>query len=187
MSVNTKSGLVDLVEKVRAYFVANGVSAGVHLGWQARYRVINQGPGQANRVVFTPGDDNGAAGRILAPRRVGQRSVGANDSTRALYDWDRIVLVSMWASAPGSIGDEEARESATYEVLEDLIEQTMRGIYSAAHADVIVGEVRMTVPAERAYGLEARIGMNFRHPLFDVSADLVSPMPHVSKKLGNTT
>jgi hypothetical protein len=187
MSVDTKSGLVNLVSRVKAYFTANGVNAGVHLGWQARYRVINQGPGQANRVVFTPGDDNGAGGKILAPRRVGQQHIGGTDSIRAIYDWDRLVLVSIWAAAPTATGDEEARESATYEVLEDLVEWTCRAVYASAHADVVMGEVRLTVPPERAYGLEARIGLSFRHPLFDVASDLVQPQQHVSKKLGNTT
>lgn len=187
MSVNTKSGLVALVASVKTYFASHGVNAGVHLGWQARYRVINQGPGQANRVVFTPGDDNGAGGKILAPRRVGQQHVGPDDSIRALYDWDRLVMLSMWASDPTANGDEEVREAATYEALEDLVEWTCRAVYASAHADVVMGEVRLTVPPERAYGLEARIGMSFRHPLFDVASDLVSPQGAVSKKLGNTT
>lgn len=189
MSVNTKSGLVDMVARVQTYFTLNGVNAGVHLGWQARYRVTNQGPGQANRVTFTPGDDNGSGGRILAPSQPGERRIGgtspqtATDSIRALYDWERIVLVSMWASAPDATGDEEAREAATYEALEDLVEWTMRAIYNAGHANVIMGEVRLTVPPERAYGLEARIGLTFRHPLFDVASDLVGPMPAIAKKL----
>jgi hypothetical protein len=186
---NIRSGLIDLTTRVKAYLVANSVNAEVHLGWQARHRILTQGPGGANRIVFTPGDDNGKGGRIVATQQPGPRYVGgttqatATDSVRALRDWERFVIVSVWGRDPTATGDEEARENAHLEVTEDLIEWTVRAVHACGLANATFGDVMWTPPEERAYGLEARIGLTFRHPLFDVPADVVRPKPAIAKDL----
>lgn len=184
-----RSGLIDLAQRVKTYLTAHGVDAEVHVGWKARERILTQGPGGANRIVFVPGDDSGAGGRIVPTQQPGARSIGgtnqydATATVRALRDWQRIVVVSVWGRDPLATGDEEERDIAHLETTETLIEWMLRAVHACGLANLETGDVRWTIPGERAYGIEARVGLTFRHPLFDVPQDVVRPMKAIAKDL----
>lgn len=190
MAFAMRSGLVALVAGVRTYLTVNGVDATVALGWKARARVGNQGPGGANRIVFTPSDDAGNGGRIVGTQQPGQRAVGgsgtpqtATGSVRALYDWQRVCVVSVWAIASAATGDEDARDAAQLEASESLVEWMMRAVQASGRANIQFGDVRWTIPDERSYGIEALVGLTFRHPIFDVPNEIVRPTPVITQDL----
>lgn len=170
-----------LVASVRAFFVANGVTATVAAGWRERTKQINQGPGRANRVVFTPSDDSGKGGRIVGTQQPGQRQFGAPDatiSTRALYDWERVVTVSVWAADTSDLHDEEKQ----IEAVEDLFEWTMRAVQASAFNNGLWGDVIWTVdPTEQVFGRELRASLVFRHPMFDTPNDVVFPQGAITQ------
>jgi hypothetical protein len=181
-----KSGLVALVDSVRAYLDARfGPSERpvVALGWRERTKQINQGPGGANRVVFTPSDDNGRGGRIIGTQQPGARTFGTGQdktTTRALFDWERTVIVSVWALDRTKPTD----EAAQIEAVETLFEWVVRAVQQSAYANAKWTDVNWTVePVEHAFGRELRAGLIFRHPLFDSENDVAFPTGVITKTL----
>lgn len=191
MAYVIRSGLLWLVAGVQTYLTSFGVDAKVTCGFKSRGRILTQGPGQANRIVFTPADDNGFGGRIVATRKVGERPVGGTSpqttegSVRAIRDWQRVCVVSVWSRdrTPTLGSDEDAREAEELEASETLIEWMMRAVSATGLNDAQFGDVNWTFPNERSFGLEARIGLTFQHPIFDVPVDVVRPMSHITKNL----
>lgn len=173
MAIN--SGLLALVAGVQAYLSARGVTANVSLGWKQPTKQINQGTGRANRIVFIPSDPGGKGGKILATQQPGQRRFGTptfDVDARALYDWERQLLVSVWAAD----GESPHDESKQIEAVEDLFEWTMRAVHYVAKNNARWGDVNWTTsPVEHQFGRELRAGLTFRHPMFDVESELVYP------------
>jgi len=182
-----KSGLVALVAGVQAYFTDAGVTAAVALGWKQPTEQINQGPGRANRVVFIPSDPSGRGGKLVGAQQPGQRLYGtsgpggaADTSLRALYTWERAVVVSVWAVD----GTDPQNESKQIEATETLFEQTIRAVHSFAHNDARWGDVSWTVtPVEHMFGRELRASLTYRHPMFDAPTEVVYPTGHITKNL----
>lgn len=181
-----KSGLVSLVDSVRGYF--NGrfdpsERPVVVLGWRERTKQVNQGPGGANRVVFTPSDDSGRGGRIVGTQQPGPRTFGTAPNTittRALFDWERQLVVSVWAFDRTKPTD----EAAQIEAVETLFEWVVRAVQQTARANATWTDVTWTVePVEHAFGRELRAGLIFRHPLFDAESDVAFPMGAITKRL----
>lgn len=190
MAYVVKSGLLWLVTGVRTYLTAAGVNASVACGFKARNRILNQGTGQANRIVFSPSDDNGNGGRLVPTRKVGQRYVGgttpqnAEGSIRSLFDWERVCIASVWtrsAQTPGAT--EDARDAAEIEANEQLVEWMIRAVSSVGLADIQFGAINYTVPDERSFGIEARVALTFQTPFFDVPADIIRPHGAITKVL----
>lgn len=172
--MDIKSGLVALVAAVQSYFDAHDVTAKVVLGWKQPTQQINQGPGGANRVVFIPSDPTGKGGKIVAPQQPGLRNFGdpADVAARALYDWERFVIVSVWA-ADGSDPHDEGKQ---IEAVEDLFESTIQAVHAFAKNNARWGDVAWTTsPVEHVFGRELRAGLTFRHPLFDSPAGVAFP------------
>jgi hypothetical protein len=169
-----QSGLLAAADYVAAYFVANGVTATTDVGWRKRGQQINQGPGGANRVLFSPSDDSGDGGELAPPRFPGARQLRtaadqpALASIRSLANWNRKVQLSIWAVDPDPT--KRAVERFQIAATEALIEWTVRAVHSApgAFAAVKFGKAKWTVPAERSFGLEALISLEFSQPIFDV-------------------
>jgi hypothetical protein len=178
MAVN--SGVLALVEGVRSYFTARGVTANVSLGWKQPTKQINQGPGRANRVVFIPSDPNGRGGKIGAVEQPGARTFGGDTAARALYTWERFLVVSVWAVDTTDPHD----EALQIEAVEDLFEQTVRAVHAFAKNNGRWGDVTWTTsPAEHAFGRELRASLVFKHPLFDSEYGVAYPAPAITKKL----
>jgi hypothetical protein len=179
MAIVTRSGLIAATAYVASFFAANGITAVVDVGWRKRDRQINQGPGGANRVVFTPSNDDGDGGSMGPVRFPGNRNVrDAVDSPpvatiRSLASWERLVLVSVW----GVDSTDQQNESAQIEATETLLEWVVRAVHSApgAFAAASFGKVKWTPPPERSFGLEARVELTFSQPIYDVPRNLVYP------------
>ncbi len=179
MAVITRSGLIAATTYVASFFAANGVTAAVSVGWRERDKVLNQGSGGANRVVFIPSSLTGDAGAIAPVRFPGDRNVRATAADapiatiRSLGSWERTVSVSVWAADRS----DPTNESAQIEATETLLEWVMRAVHSApgAFADAQFGKVLMTPLTQRSYGLELSVELSFKQPIFDVPRDLVYP------------
>lgn len=173
MAIN--SGLVALVASVQSYLTARNVTANVSLGWRQDTKQINQGPGRANRIVFIPSDQGGRGGKIIGTQQPGPRRFGsptADTTARALFDWERSLLVSVWA-VDGSDPHNEAKQ---IEAVEDLFEWTIRAVHHSAFNNARWGDVAWTTsPTEHQFGRELRAGLTFRHPLFDTENVIVYP------------
>lgn len=108
-------------------------------GWKQREQQLNQGPGQANRVLFIPGTfpDGADQGRMLPPvRRKGPYY-------RVLATFRRIVTVSIWAvdnAAPGNLDNEE---------LQIVAIGRLRSLVFAALHSVALGDFRREGPVKR--------------------------------------
>ncbi len=174
-----RSGLISAVNSVASFFTASGVTATVEVGWRRRERQDNQGPGGANRVIFSPSyDDTGAAGTMVPVRYPGDRTVrdgagNAKGTIRSLADWERKVLVSVWAIDAAN----QTSEAAQIEATETLFEWTMRAVHAApgSFANAIFGDIKFTPPETRPFGLELLAALTFRQPIYDTPRDFYFP------------
>jgi hypothetical protein len=184
-----ESGLVALVDGVEAYFQLRRVTAEVRLGWAERTRQDNQGAGDANRVVFVPGDDSGQCGQIVQARQPGERPIFDVDGTtiiakvRALRAWQRLAMVSVWACDSSDTTNEKKQCRAT----DALLEQTIRGVHYACSvsngqsvpvglANVTWGKIKTTTaPVDRSFGREYLVELTYEHPIFDEIEEYAYP------------
>jgi hypothetical protein len=166
-----------MVAGVQAFFTARGVTANVSLGWKEASKQVNQGAGRANRVVFIPSDRSGRGGALKLDRNLqpGQRHFGSpvkDASAKALYTWERLLTVSVWAVDSTAPND----EGKQIEAVEDLFEWTIRAVHDFAHASAQWGEVAwLATPIERQFGRELQASLVFRHPMFDTPQDRAFP------------
>lgn len=192
------AGPVALAAAVAQFFQANGVSAKVDFGWRARYTILNQGPGGANRVVFMPGKvppDVGVpksieAGELGKP----QQSVGFNP--RPLMQWRQIITVSIWGVAGPSyqggagLGDEASQYAAAV----DLLEATVQAVHGAVFVDPAGGQFNVGLanvvwedlqwvqpPNELGFGRELFVYMQHSGPLFDLPKGTATPQPAINR------
>lgn len=181
MAIVIRSGFLAAVQAVRAFLTAKEVDAEVVVvGFKQRMQQLNQSKtNRGNRVVFQPSDDDGKAGRIVIARQVGDRDIRpAIDAPRvatirSLAEWERLSMVSVWATDLDAPNDEEAQGQAT----ETLYEWVVRAVHSApgAFANALWGDVELTPTKERSFGLELRAALTFRHPIFDEPREVVYP------------
>lgn len=178
MALIAASGLKHLLDGVRAYFAANGVTALVEVGAK-KLPQQSQGTGGANRVVFVPFDPkSGAAGQFVEPGNFGFRDIDDDSdppvhvgAVRPIADWQRQMVVSVWARDATKPEDEEAQAIA----VEDLVERTMQAIVAVGLADVGFSKIEANVPKERVFGSEVRFGLTFTQPIFDRPLDVGHP------------
>jgi hypothetical protein len=177
-AVRTTSGFGALVRGVEEYFASLKDGTMVVCGYRERAQQT-RGTGGANRVVFLPGDPNGAGGKLVPPRDPGPREVldelGETVATvRALVSWERQFSISVWgydAAAPrDALRQIEAAEA--------LLEKTVRAIEQVAGAggpNLVWGPALWTLPKDNTFGQEVLVGLAFAHPLFDAPSDVGFP------------
>lgn len=179
MSLQILSGSARLVCNVREYFRENDVTAEVAFGDRALSFQSNQGPGRANRVVFCPFvPKSGAAGKLMPPSQFGNRDMmSASDPTvrvatvRALFDWERLFILSVWARDTELPEDDLAQHCAA----ETLLEDTCRAVHVAGFASVDLGAIQVVPQGERRFGVELRVELRFTHPLYDLPKEIAYP------------
>ena len=162
-----------LVEGVATFFESQELDVVVDRGWKARAKQINQGAGRANRVVFMGSKPDGSAGTIVGPRQVGH-DAGDPDpdyAIRALSDWNRTIQVSIWAYDGSAPNDEGAQDDALWQ----LFTWVQRAVQSVAFSNASWGAVKITVPLERAFGLELVADLSFQTMIPDIPLDLGRP------------
>lgn len=185
MTIRFTDPFEHLVDGIRAYFTKYGVTSVVDVGFRARARQDNQGPGRANRVVLLPGDTGGRAGRIFEVREGGERPIyDPADPTkivayvRTIGDWERSFVVSVWAC--DTTTDAQARsELAQIVAVTHLLEWTKRAIDSVGFARLVYGDTTFTIPKTTSLGQEVLLSVTYRHPLFDIPREVtpnVTPM-----------
>jgi hypothetical protein len=189
-----RSGLLALKRGVAEYFEAQSVSASVRVGWTARNRQDNAGPGGANRVVFIPGefDPTSGAPKVLRAGKIDrdgeQNFVDLDPRLRVLAWWHEAVTCSVWAVDSDHPQDEELQIEAT----ETLLEQTIQGIHNAVDPDTGTnvgfaniedfGEPFWVLPpGEMAFGRELVFGFVLYVPLFDAPTGIAYPSPAVGR------
>lgn len=157
------TGLPYLVDGMRGYLKAAGVTAPIVLGWTARTRQ----PGTA-RIAIVPGDpDKGDAGQLAAPKYPGGDS-------RPLNNWAELAIVSVWAVDASDPNDEELQYIAT----RSLFVWFRRALQKVAKADATLGKIKWTAaPNERAFGRELLCELTYNSPIVDVKVPVVVPVP----------
>lgn len=112
-----------LFEAVRDRFALEGPDANVVFGPREKTKQINQGPGRANRVVFSPGDPSGKAGKYEGAKLA--RVPLAERRTRSLRTFRELATVYCW----GKDGDHPNDEAAQYEAARLLHDYVVRAVY----------------------------------------------------------
>lgn len=134
-------------------------------GWKQRQKIINQGQGQANRVLFIPGNDKGEEGDLVQPRRT-------NSNPRSLWKWERIFTCSIWAVDSSDIANEELQIQAS----SNLLQLTLQAMQWYASADIVLHKIRRDpVHTENLpFGREVLVEGIHREPLFDIPQAVVT-------------
>jgi hypothetical protein len=178
--VRMVSAFTTLVHGVQAYFTALGQGSVVVCGYRERAKQLNQGAGGANRVIFLPGDINGAGGKLEAsPRDVGRRDVEDAMENRVavirpLASWARQFTISVWGWDSTAPRDELLQAAA----VEDLFEKTVQAVEQVTGAggpNLLWGNTVWTVPKENTLGAELLVGVALTHPLMDAADDVAFP------------
>lgn len=166
----TRSGLVALVQAVRARLAADGVTAVCELGWRRRDIQINQGPGGANRIIFIPGD----GGRL-------SRDTRGKWNPAPLASDDMRVVMSVWAVDPVDTYDEEKQIEAT----ETLREIAMNAVNTAVDAalnqalgvaNIIWGEWKWSAELrEMNFGREMLVNFTLKTQIWRPAYDTATP------------
>lgn len=175
MTVTIKSAIPPLVGHVQAYFTANQITANVAFGLKELTKQVNQGPGGANRVVFSP-DPDGDAGEILPPRL--KHHHPGKGSPRAIVNFRKKLIVSVWAVDTSDL----ANEALQYAAVEQLLEYTVQAVRSVHHADSEWEKPQwVKKDVELAFGRELRVALYLKGALFNIPNDVRTPGPVVNK------
>lgn len=185
MTVTFRSAFAQLVYGVRDYLAMSGVTTFVGCGFRELPKQNNQGTGRGNRIVFLPAAENGDAGRIVPVRGPGTRSIYDLDDpslevaqVRSLGDWDRKIVVSVWAFNADSPRDELVQTAS----VEDLFEWTKRAVDRVGQGNVAWGAVRYVETKENTFGIEMRAELTFSSPIYDTPLEVATPGFEISKE-----
>jgi hypothetical protein len=192
-----QSALLALTDNVRTWLQQPYVqqyitSLGVYppvvttTGWAQRQQVLNQGPGQANRICFMPGLQNGDQGQLHQPRHRqpygGGRTQQAPPGGRVLFTWDRSITVSIWAcdttQSPSTVAEE-----AQIEASDNLLQLTVEAIQACSGADWVPVRIRKDPGTVNVtFGIELLLECIHHESLLDVPEGLVmGATPALSK------
>lgn len=184
-TVTPRSGLLQLRNGVAQYFQDYSIQAVVTpVGLKYRTFALNQAnPANANRIVFIPGEFEGGD-LTPKPRPYGtlsrkNRNAGSVVNPRELLSWERPFTISLWsAPVPGKQTD----EGESINVVEDLLEQTVRAIQYTAKATIVWGAVNIQAPpVENSFGVELLVSATQIGPIFDLVYDYVQPTANVTR------
>ena len=172
------SGLLALKSSLKEYFLIQDIPAEVFLGLRARNWW------QKSRVVLMTGKFDGSdTPRPMAAGQFGPPTKKSSNNPRELAEWNREVTVSIFAVDPTNTTSEEAQNTA----LENLIEWTIQGLWTATVAPQPVGALLanlkapnvggpsiewgdslwMQPPLEGAFGRELLLYITYRTPFYD--------------------
>ena len=172
-----------LVADVKALFTAEGgPTANVVFGKREPAKQINQGPGRANRVVFTPGDPKGTAGSYEGAK-IHRRGFGSGrKASKSLLTFREKATVYCWAvdaTSKEALND-EAKQYDAARLLHDYV---VRAIYRSPN--VGHGTFKLSGPQwfqdkkERVYGAEIMFTLEFEAMVPDeaptIATDIVNP------------
>lgn len=150
-----------LFEDVKANLLADGNTAAVLFGQRELAKRINYGPGQANRIVFVPGDDKGAIGDYGPATTTRKPSFQGITTPRTLGTLREVFRVFCWAFDAAAPEDERAQ----YAAARYLHDQTVRAIHNSPHVGSASYEltkptiVNVAGPLERKFGCEIMISL----------------------------
>lgn len=192
-----KDALDQLVDDVVAYFAANGVKAAVSIGWKERTKQINQGPGGAARVVFTPSDDDGSAGFLdLKNMRAGEVPIFDTSDppvmvaqARKLRTWHETIVVSVWAHDNTKPDDERLQRRAAKQLVSWMIRAVQDSPAGKANAEWSKASASFgqkgdaSFPTELRNGVEYRLWLELRSPVLDRPVELAYPAPALTSVL----
>lgn len=182
---------VSLTDAIRSEFEARKIKAEVRFGERERAQQTNQGPARASRVVVQPWDDNGDAGEMMKPSSPGWKPVMNTEvpprqigSVRAIDDWERLVIVNVWAVDPAKPNDAEAQAEATSALFE-LVMQAIRHARSRKQVGEIVStKVKFEpAPIELSFGRELRLYLTMRQAINDIPLEVTQPSGAIEKVL----
>jgi hypothetical protein len=185
-------GLIALANGMRKYFETYGISANIATcGWNQRPQILNQGAGQANRVLLIPGKQpSGSAG---AGGTLTRDSRPSTTNPRALLTWRKDVTMSVWAVDTTDTHNEELQIAAA----EQLLEYAIQAAHSAVDPDTNVnvglaaiewGSVRYTIPpGEMRFGNEILVEFVHKCPIFDQTLSLAYPQLAITTTIVKTT
>ena len=144
------SELVTLYEGVKATLEERRPGVSVVFGRREPPKQSNQGAGRANRVVFAPGDPNGAVGEEVAPRGVGC----------ALKDQLELFTVWIWGADLGDLRNEALQHDACW----DLFCEWRAAMYYQAEGRAAVVSKNWVAHdrVELPFGMELRIVCTIR-------------------------
>lgn len=167
-----------VVADVRAFFLARGITAEVDVGWKARAKTTNQGPGSANRVVFTPVSSL----TPIAPTHIG------NDFERPARQLLNVLFqyeVSFWGFDAADDGENDLLHIAK---CVELFEATEQAIHRSHYGTYEWGAMRWTDTVKHVvHGAELIAPITINLPIFDVADTFhkpVSPEPTKIPDLG---
>lgn len=165
---------VSMVEAIEAFFADEGVNTAVWIGWHDQARVINQGPGGANRIVF---DMNGAKAKALPVRGgPGPRRTSEGDA-RVLHVTQYVLPVTFWAYDPSGEGEDDRKQ---IRALAQMFERCSQAIAQWAYAThQWTDRDWSSPPTERSFGRQMKATLLLEEIVRDVDFDRVVPLPHL--------
>ena len=138
-----------IFERVIAQLAADSNTANVVFGARELAKRINYGPGQANRVVFVPGDEKGAIGEYGPAVKSRPRSFEGINTPRTLFTLGEIFRVFCWAFD----GTNPESERAQYVAARFLHDQVVRALYKTSYGNFV-----LTKPTIVPQGVERKFG-----------------------------
>jgi hypothetical protein len=146
-----------LFEDVVANLAADGNTANVVFGAREIAKRVNFGPGQANRVVFVPGDEKGALGEYGPAVQARLRSFQGISTPRTLRTLEEVFRVYCWAVD----ATDPENERKQYVAARYLHDQVVRAMHNSAHVGTVnfVLTKPQIVPSgpERKFGCEIMV------------------------------
>lgn len=112
-----------LFDAVVARFTAESTAVANVFGWRAPDQKETRGP----RVAWVPGDDGGALGELVQPKK--QALLEQGRPLANLEELFHVVIVSADTTAPEN-------ERAQYQALRELFDAWWRAVHLAAHGTV---------------------------------------------------
>ena len=180
------SGIIGLANGMRAYLAGIGCSAVVApVGWTQREQHLNQGAGQANRILLYPGKEPG--GKAGAGGSLTRNARPSTTNPRALVTWMRDITMSVWAVDTTDTHNEEKQISAVENLFELAIQAAHRSVdpdtnMNAGLAAIEWGNVRYTnPPANMRFGQELLIEFVLKCPIFDQTLVYVTPQTSLGR------
>ncbi len=174
------SGFGVLVRSVQAYFAALSRKETVVFGYRERAKQINQSVDGAGRVIFLPGDVQGAGGKLEpAPRDVGRQDIDDVHGNRVaqirpLASWARQFTISIWGFDATGPRDELLQAEAA-EALFELVVQAVEQVTHAGGPNLAWGATTWTVPKENTLGAELLVSVLLTHPLMEAPDEVAFP------------
>jgi hypothetical protein len=182
-----RDAYLTLAQAMRTYLGANEHAVEVSVGLRARFELVNQGPGGANRIVLIPGRYNGEELPAILDGGTFENRLGLQSiDPRELVQVSHMVTLSIWGVDTSAPQDEGKQQAATNRILE----LAKRAVHNAL--DPLLGDPlgadrdsegndtwrdfsRVYHSLESGFGLELLVRFEMQGPLFDAPQERVYP------------